>query len=84
MGKGGKNRSEDDLPMLQPGEEMMMSEDEICFRFRRNGCRNDHIVILAQLNAVYPDTIVKILNRNGLYDHETYLPETDRKENCAW
>ena len=58
---------EEDLPMLKPGEEMMMTEDEICFRFRRNGCYNAHLLILAQLNAVYPNIIAKILYEKGLF-----------------
>lgn len=74
---------EDDLPMLKPGEEMMMAEDEICFRFRRNGCYNAHLLILAQLNAVYPNTIAKILYEKGLYPYETYMPEPERRGNCA-
>ncbi len=46
---------------------MIMTEDEICFRFRRNGCRKSHIKILAQLNAVTTADIVEILNDHGLY-----------------
>jgi len=29
---------------------MMMSEREICFRFKRNGCHKKHVKILAELN----------------------------------
>ena len=61
----------------------MMTEEEICFRFRRNGCCNDHILVLAQLNGVYPDTIAKILYEKGLFPYETYIPESERRENCA-
>ena len=57
---------EDDLPMLMPGEEMMMTEDEICFRFKRNGCRKSHIRILAELNAVETRVIEEILSSKGL------------------
>ena len=46
---------------------MIMTEDEICFRFRRNGCSKRHIVILAQLNGVGKEDILKILRKNGLY-----------------
>ena len=41
---------------------MIMTEDEICFRFKRNGCRKTHIPILAQLNAVTIMDIKEILN----------------------
>ena len=45
---------------------MQMTESEICFRFRRNGCKRKHIQILAELNAVNPYDIEKILVDNGL------------------
>ncbi len=71
---------DDETPMLKPGEEMMMSESEICFRFRRNGCCSEHIEILAQLNAVYPNTIAEILYRNGLYEFDHYIYNPEREE----
>jgi hypothetical protein len=49
--------------------EMIMTEDEICFRFKRNGCRKTHIPILAQLNAVTIMDIKEILYRRGLYEY---------------
>ena len=45
---------------------MMMSKEEICFRYKRNGCNRKHIQILAELNAVNPYDIEKILVDNGL------------------
>lgn len=45
---------------------MMMSEREICFRFKRNGCRKKHVKILAELNDVEPFVIEHILTDNGL------------------
>ena len=45
---------------------MIMTEDEICFRFRRNGCRKSHIRIPAELNAVETQVIVEILRSRGL------------------
>ena len=45
---------------------MQMTEEEICKRFKRNGCYKEHIAILAQLNAVDACVIEKILHkRNG-------------------
>ena len=46
--------------------EMFMTEDEICFRFKRNGCRKKHIKILAELNAVDVSVIEDILRSRGL------------------
>lgn len=46
--------------------EMIMTEDEICFRFKRNGCRKKHIKILAELNAVDVSVIEEILRSKGL------------------
>ena len=46
--------------------EMIMTEDEICFRFKRNGCRKKHIKILAELNAVDVSVIEDILRSRGL------------------
>lgn len=66
--------------MLGEGEEMMMSEEEICYRFRRNGCYNEHIVILSQLNAVYPNDIAKILFWHGLYDSRIFIPDPENKD----
>ena len=43
-----------------------MSEEEICSRFRRNGCYLRHIPILAQLNAVDDIDICNILKKHGL------------------
>jgi len=43
-----------------------MSEEEICSRFRRNGCYLRHIPILAQLNAVDDINICEILRKHGL------------------
>ena len=45
---------------------MEMSEEEICSRFRRNGCCLRHIPILAQLNAVDDIDICNILKKHGL------------------
>ena len=45
---------------------MIITEDEICFRFKRNGCRRRHIKILAELNAVEISVIEKILRSRGL------------------
>ena len=45
---------------------MEMSEDEICSRFRRNGCYLRHIPILAQLNAV--DDIACMVKLYESYD----------------
>ena len=45
---------------------MIMTEDEICFRFKRNGCRRRHIKILAELNAVEIPVIEEILSSKGL------------------
>ena len=45
---------------------MQMSEEEICFRFKRNGCQKRHIKILAELNLAEPREIEKILADNGL------------------
>ena len=47
---------------------MMMTEDEICFRFKRNGCRKSHILILAQLNAVTIADIKEILHNHRIYE----------------
>ena len=47
---------------------MQMTESEICFRFRRNGCKRKHIQILAELNAVEPEGIEEILAKNGFYN----------------
>ncbi len=66
--------------MLGEGEEMMMSEEEVCHRFRRNGCYNEHIVILAELNAVYPNDIAEILYRNGLYVSRIFIPDPDSRD----
>ena len=49
---------------------MMMSESEICFRFKRNGCRKKHVKILAELNDVEPFVIEHILADNGLIRNE--------------
>ena len=46
---------------------MQMTEEEICKRFKRNGCYKGHIAILAQLNAVEICVIERILQNNGLY-----------------
>lgn len=46
---------------------MQMTEEEICKRFKRNGCYKGHIAILAQLNSVEPVVIEKILKKGGLY-----------------
>ncbi len=59
---------------------MQMTEEEICKRFKRNGCYKGHIPILAQLNAVDVIVIEKILRRNGLYEGRRTL----RKEYGAW
>ena len=48
---------------------MIMTEDEICFRFRRNGCRKSHIKILAQLNAITVADIVEILHNHGYFEY---------------
>ncbi len=47
---------------------MQMTAEEICKRFKRNGCYKGHIPILAQLNAVDVIVIEKILRKNGLYE----------------
>ena len=47
---------------------MHMTEEEICKRFKRNGCYKGHIAILAQLNAVETHVIEKILKKNGLFE----------------
>ena len=49
------------------GKEMMMTEDEICYRYRINGCYGEkHISILAQLNACSIKEIDMILRKHGL------------------
>lgn len=53
-----------------------MTEEEICKRFKRNGCYKRHIDILAQLNAVDVIVIEKILSKNGLYDTRRTLRNT--------
>ena len=40
---------------------MQMTEEEICKRFKGNGCYKGHIAILVQLNAVDVIAIEKIL-----------------------
>jgi len=55
---------------------MQMTEEEICKRFKRNGCYKGHIPILAQLNAVDVIVIEKILRKNGLYDTRRTLRNT--------
>ena len=46
---------------------MQMSEEEICYRYRINGCYGEkHIVILAQLNGCSCKEIAEILRKNGL------------------
>ena len=46
---------------------MMMTESEICYRYRINGCYGEkHISILAQLNACTNKEIDAILRKNGL------------------
>jgi predicted RNA binding protein YcfA (HicA-like mRNA interferase family) len=55
---------------------MQMTEEEICKRFKRNGCYKEHITILAQLNAVDVIVIEKILSKNGLYDNRRVLRNT--------
>ena len=74
-----RNMIEEDQ-MLGEGEEMMMSEEEICHRFRRNCCYNEHIVILAELNAVYPNDIAEILHRNGLYASRIFIPDPENRD----
>ena len=56
--------------------DMQMTEEEICKRFKRNGCYKGHIPILAQLNAVDVIVIEKILRKNGLYDTRRTLRNT--------
>ena len=73
-------QTKDKGEMLDNDGEMMMSEEEICHRFRRNGCYNEHIVILSQLNAVYPNDIAKILFRHGLYDSRIFIPDPENKD----
>ena len=47
--------------------EMYMTEGEICYRYRINGCYGEkHISILAQLNACTCKEIDTILRKNGL------------------
>jgi len=48
---------------------MQMSEEEICFRFKRNGCQKRHIEILAQLNGTRQMDIKEILHNHGLYEY---------------
>lgn len=48
---------------------MMMSKEEICFRYKRNGCRKRHIEILAQLNGTRQMDIKEILHGEGLYEY---------------
>lgn len=43
----------------------MMSEFEICQRYRQAKDKQRQIKILAELNAVYVSTIMGILKRNG-------------------
>ena len=57
---------------------MQMTEEEICKRFKRNGCYKDHITILAQLNAVDACVIEKILHKNGLYDNRRTIRNRER------
>ena len=64
---------------------MEMSEEEICSRFRRNGCYLRHIPILAQLNAVDDIDICEILMKKGLLKRlpkvlHKYLPLREEKE----
>ena len=56
--------------------DMQMTEEEICKRFKRNGCYKGHIPILAQLNAVDVIVIEKILRKNGLYDNRRTMRNT--------
>ena len=44
----------------------MMTEKEICWRFKRNDCGIKHIRVLAELNAVDDVVICEILEKNGL------------------
>ena len=61
---------------------MQMSEEEICFRFKRNGCQKRHIKILAELNAVEQKRIEEILVENGFLQwrkHSLQNPEKTRQ-----
>ena len=51
---------------------MQMTENEICFRFRRNGSKRKHIRILAELNAVEPEIIEEILTKKGFLQWRKY------------
>ena len=46
---------------------MIMSDGEICYRYRINGCYgSDHIRILSQVNGCTYRAIDSILRKNGL------------------
>lgn len=57
---------------------MQMTEEEICKRFKRNGCYKGHIAIPVQLNAVDACVIEKILHKNGLYDNGRTIRNRER------
>ena len=59
--KGGRRESEIGLDFLREEKDIQMTEEEICKRFKRNGCYKGHIAILVQLNAVDVIAIEKIL-----------------------
>ena len=44
---------------------MQMTEKEIRFLYMRNGCRKNHIKILAELNGVDIQVIESILRKSG-------------------
>ena len=58
---------------------MQMSEEEICFRFKRNGCQKRHIEILAELNDVKPEVIEDIIRRGGI-ETRTYFRYNQMKK----
>ena len=62
---------------------MQMSEEEICFRFKRNGCQKRHIEILAQLNGIRQKDIKKILHERGIYEYDE-TDETDETDGSVF
>ena len=52
---------------------MQMSEEEICFRFKRNGCQKRHIRILSELNSTEPETIEEVLRKRGLLKENSVI-----------
>ena len=47
-------------------QELEMTEEEICSRFKKNGKKRKMITVLSELNAVDDIVICKVLMKNGL------------------